>query len=234
MSKIQGKQIEADHGALAGLADDDHLQYALADGTRGAFATVAQGNLADTAMQPSDDAATLGSGASLDGQVLTSDGLGNAAWETPASGVTDHGLLSGLADDDHTQYALADGTRGSFATVAQGNLADTAMQPLDNISTLTNDAGYQTAADVDGDVSAHAALTSGVHGISTFGATLVDDADAATARTTLGLPTATQVEMEAGTEAALRAMSPLLVAQAIAALSSGGSGISIARRWMLT
>ena len=30
-------------------------------------------------------------------------------------GVTDHGALSGLADDDHTQYALADGSRGAFA-----------------------------------------------------------------------------------------------------------------------
>jgi len=36
----------------------------------------------------------------------------------------------------------------------------------------------------------HEALTSSVHGISVFGATLVDDADAATARTTLGLGTA--------------------------------------------
>jgi hypothetical protein len=37
------------------------------------------------------------------GQVLTSDGT-NPIWSTPVSGVTDHGLLSGLADDDHTQY----------------------------------------------------------------------------------------------------------------------------------
>jgi hypothetical protein len=29
-------------------------------------------------------------------------------------GATDHGALTGLADDDHTQYALADGTRGLF------------------------------------------------------------------------------------------------------------------------
>ena len=33
----------------------------------------------------------------------------------PGSGVTDHGALTGLGDDDHTQYALADGTRGAFA-----------------------------------------------------------------------------------------------------------------------
>ena len=36
----------------------------------------------------------------------------------------------------------------------------------------------------------HESLTSSVHGISAFGSTLVDDADAATARTTLGLGTA--------------------------------------------
>lgn len=38
-----------------------------------------------------------------DGYVLTADGSGNAAWEA-SSAITDHGALSGLADDDHTQY----------------------------------------------------------------------------------------------------------------------------------
>jgi hypothetical protein len=44
--------------------------------------------------------------------------------------------------------------------------------------------------EASGAVATHAALTSSVHGISTFGATLVDDVDASTARTTLGLGTA--------------------------------------------
>lgn len=48
-----------------------------------AFATAAQGGLADSAVQPGDDADTLGSGAATDGQVLTADGAGNAAWEDP-------------------------------------------------------------------------------------------------------------------------------------------------------
>jgi hypothetical protein len=46
--------------------------------------------------------------------------------------------------------------------------------------------GYTTAAEL----ATHAGLTSSVHGISAFGATLVDDANAAAARTTLELGTA--------------------------------------------
>lgn len=44
--------------------------------------------------------------------------------------------------------------------------------------------------------------------------------EAANIRAALGLTTASQAEMEAGTEAALRSMSPLRVAQAIAALTT--------------
>lgn len=40
--------------------------------------------------------------------------------------VTDHSTLLHLDADDHEQYALADGSRGDFATVAQGDLADAA------------------------------------------------------------------------------------------------------------
>ncbi len=42
------------------------------------------------------------------------------------SGVTDHGALSGLADDDHTHYLLADGTRD-----LTGNLAVDALVTVD-------------------------------------------------------------------------------------------------------
>lgn len=35
-------------------------------------------------------------------------------WPPSSSGVTDHGALTGLGDDDHTIYALADGSRGTF------------------------------------------------------------------------------------------------------------------------
>lgn len=47
-------------------------------------------DLADSATQPGDDADTLGSGAASDGQVLTADGIGGAAWEAvpTATGTT--------------------------------------------------------------------------------------------------------------------------------------------------
>ena len=50
------------------------------------------------------------------------------------------GTGSGLDAD------LLDGNDATaFATSAQGSLADSALQPSDNISTLTNDAGYLTS-----------------------------------------------------------------------------------------
>ena len=62
------------------------------------------------------------------------------------------------------------------------------------VTNLMTQAPVQTA-DISGfatqvSLGNHESLTSSVHGISAFGATLVDDADASAARTTLGLGTA--------------------------------------------
>lgn len=66
-----------------------------------------------------------------------------------------------------------------------------------NAAAQRNTLGLGTAAvaatgdfEAAGGIATHAALTSSVHGISAFGATLVDDANASAARTTLGLGTA--------------------------------------------
>lgn len=56
--------------------------------------------------------------------------------------VADHGNQYGLGDDDHTQYALADGSRGAFATTTQGGKADAARpnhQAAVAITDPTND-----------------------------------------------------------------------------------------------
>ena len=70
----------ADHGNLTGLSDDDHAQY-------------------------HNDARAvtwIGLDAAAGGKVLTADGASGYTWETPVSGVTDHGALTGLGDDDHS------------------------------------------------------------------------------------------------------------------------------------
>lgn len=62
------------------------------------------------------------------------------------------------------------------------------------------------AADVASDLATHEAGTT-VHGISSFGATLVDDADAATARATLGLVIGTNVQAQDAELAAIAGLS---------------------------
>jgi hypothetical protein len=53
--------------------------------------------------------------------------------------IKEHGGLTGLGDDDHTQYALADGSRGDFATLAQGEAADNARVQMSAEIDLTGD-----------------------------------------------------------------------------------------------
>jgi hypothetical protein len=55
--------------------------------------------------------------------------------DTVNLGKFDHADLTGLTTGDpHTQYALADGSRGSFATTAQGTKADDARPNLNSIT----------------------------------------------------------------------------------------------------
>jgi len=89
-----------DHGSLQGLGDDDHTQYILVDGSRG-FTNTVSGVDPVAAYHLStkyyvDDAISTATG------TLTSD----------------HGNLTGLGDDDHTQYILTDGSRGFTDTVS--------------------------------------------------------------------------------------------------------------------
>lgn len=92
-------------------------------------------------------------------------------------------------------------TTAAFTAAQETKLAGVATGATANstdafLLARANHTGTQTAATVsdfstaaDARVAVHAALTS-AHGISAFGETLVDDANAAAARTTLGLGTA--------------------------------------------
>jgi hypothetical protein len=60
-----------------------------------------------------------------DGFLAAADGAGNVEWIAPgAVGVTDHGALTGLADDDHSAYLLNYGG-GEDVLSAHGNMGST-------------------------------------------------------------------------------------------------------------
>ena len=104
-----------DHGVFSGLADDDHPQYILVDGSRSFTSTV--GGVTPVA---SSDLTTKG----------YVDGL-------------DHGVFSGLSDDDHTQYILVDGSREFTGDVTIGTGNDLYMGDATTSGTfrLTNVSG---------------------------------------------------------------------------------------------
>jgi hypothetical protein len=96
---------------------------------------------------------------------------------------------NGVTNGDSHDHSGGDGAQISYASLSNlptlGTAAATAA--TDYATAAHNHSGVYEAS---GAIATHAALTSSVHGISTYGASLVDDADAGTARTTLGLGTA--------------------------------------------
>lgn len=110
------------------------------------------------------------------------------------------------ADDDNEVIVTGEGARWKrlvlpYASSAQGNTADTALQPGDNISELTNDEQFISST---ASLAAIAGLTpeanrlpyftgsntAALATLSAFARTLLDDASAAAMRTTLELGTA--------------------------------------------
>lgn len=100
-----------DHGALTGLADDDHTQYLRADGTRALAGAMDMGSQALTNVNI--DSGTIGANA-----------IGDLA--TTSQIVTDHGALTGLGDNDHPQYALLNAVN----TFLRGQLVDGAADEI--------------------------------------------------------------------------------------------------------
>lgn len=75
---------------------------------------------------------------------------------TPAGTATTHGLLSGLGNDDHFQYLLADGTR------AMGGALDMGTHQINNVvdPTLSNDAATKNYVDTE--------ITSAITGTTSY------------------------------------------------------------------
>jgi len=62
----------------------------------------------------------LGSGAAAAGLLFQTDGSGGVTTIPTPSVITDHGGLTGLGDDDHPQYTLADGSRAFTGDINAG------------------------------------------------------------------------------------------------------------------
>jgi hypothetical protein len=71
------------------------------------------------------------SGAWVENALLDIRGLFPATTASGGTGITDHGALSGLADDDHTQYLLVDGTRAMTGALDMGTAAITNVGNVD-------------------------------------------------------------------------------------------------------
>lgn len=91
-STIHFTEGSIDHGSISGLSDNDHPQYMLVS------------NIGFGASNYLQLSATPGT---PDGTKFLRD---DGTWQD--AGTSDHGALGGLGDDDHTQYAILDNSRG--------------------------------------------------------------------------------------------------------------------------
>jgi hypothetical protein len=143
----------------------------------------------DTATQR----ATLGLGTlaiqNASGVTITGGSITGAAVVSATDGTFTNVTISGGSITGITDLAIADGGTGaSTASGARTNLGvaigsdvqayDAALQSISGLTTSADQTLYTTASD-----------TYAVTGLTSFGRSLIDDADAATARTTLGLGT---------------------------------------------
>lgn len=118
----------------------------------------ATGKLLQNSSVTIDDSGNIATSGTVDGRDVSVDGTKLDTIETNAdvTDTTNVTAAGALMDSEVTNLAQVKAFDSSdYATAAQGSLADSATQPGDNISTLTNDAGYTTnTGDVVGPASA--------------------------------------------------------------------------------
>lgn len=99
--------VNTDHGALTGLLDDDHTQY-LTEGRHDSLPADNPHSVTFTQAVTADSGTDI---TAAEAETLTDGSNADLLHEH------DHGALSGIDDDDHTQYVLIDGdlTRNQFS-----------------------------------------------------------------------------------------------------------------------
>lgn len=70
------------------------------------------------------------------------DGAGTLTIDAAGGGVTDHGALTGLSDDDHSQYSLANGTRWTTTPTASRAVVSDGSGNLVVSSVTSTELGY--------------------------------------------------------------------------------------------
>jgi len=95
------------------------------------------------------DAPSSGDTHTVGDKTWTYDGT---AWNVVQNNIADHGNLGGLGDDDHTQYALADGTRGTFEASGAVSTHEAASDPH-NQYLLADGSRTATELTVSGDLT---------------------------------------------------------------------------------